>query len=105
MSRYAATALFALSMFATAAIAEEGFAFTVQNDTGAAITVYANDRSKCELAPGASCRITVPSEDTSFAYAKAGGTRIAFSPGNLEAIDLCKLNADGGVHCVNPVGY
>jgi hypothetical protein len=104
MMKLAFTAVIAFTMFATAASAEEGFAFTVQNDTGTAITVYANERSKCDLVPGGSCRITVPSEDTSFSYAKAGGARIAFSPGNLEAIDLCRLNANGEVHCVDPYG-
>jgi hypothetical protein len=104
MSKNVAASIFAFAMFASSASAEEGFAFTVQNDTGAAVTVFANERSKCDLAPGASCRITVPTEDTSFAYAKSGGAHVAFSPGNLEAIDKCSLKADGDVRCVTPDG-
>jgi len=102
MTKYVAA--LALLLLPAAASAEVGFAFTVENATGAPIKVYANDTSKCDLAPGASCRITVPSEDTAFFYAKAGAQRIAFSPGNLEAIDRCTLNADGSVHCVDPNG-
>jgi hypothetical protein len=78
-----------------------GYAFSVENDTPSAVTLYANGKSQCSVDPGKSCRIMVTRWESTFAYATAGGTEVAFSPGNLEAIDQCKLDS-AGVHCVDP---
>jgi hypothetical protein len=78
-----------------------GYAFSVENDTAAAVTLYANGRSQCSVDPGKSCRIMVTKWESTFAYAPAGGTEVAFNPGNLEAIDQCRLDT-AGVHCIDP---
>lgn len=89
--------------FAAPAFAQlvTGYAFSVENDTAAAVTLYANGKSQCSVDPGKSCRLMVTKWESSFAYAPAGGTQVAFTPGNLEAIDQCKLDA-AGVHCIDP---
>lgn len=99
----AATAL-ALSL-AAPALADNGvisgYAFSVENDTPTAITLYANGKSQCSVDPGKSCRILVTKWESTFAYAPTGGSQVAFVPGNLEAIDQCKLDT-AGVHCADP---
>jgi hypothetical protein len=98
-----ATALATLGLVLCAGSAEAGtaFAFTVQNDTAAPMTVFADGKSKCDVAPGGSCRVMVASADTAFAYSKPNGEKIAFDPGNLESVDLCKVDTNGA-HCVDP---
>ncbi len=101
MLKHLTFAIAGLVFAAVPASAENGYAFTVENDLGAAITIYADGTSKCDLAPGASCRVTVSNPDAAFAYAGTEGARVSFAPGNLEMVDLCKLDTKGA-HCTDP---
>jgi len=57
-----------------------------------------------ELAAGGTCTVTVKDEGQhTYAYSLAGGAAVSFQPGNLEAVDLCKIDAKGA-HCVDPNG-
>lgn len=93
--------LLAASALAQRGDVVSGYAFSVENDTPAAVTLYANGKSQCSVDPGKSCRIMVTKWESTFAYAPAGGTQVAFVPGNLEVIDQCKLD-NAGVHCADP---
>ncbi len=101
MSRYAgALTVFGLMLISPAAqAATTTYEFTFQNDSAAPVTVFADGNSNCSAAPGTSCRVIVRNEDAAFAYAKAEGDKVAFSPGNIEATDLCKLDT-AGMHCL-----
>lgn len=94
---------FALPFATPAFAADSGYAFSVENDSAAAMTVYANGKSECDLAPSKTCRITVHDPDTRFAYAAAGGAQVAFMPGNLEMVDVCKIDTSGA-KCADPTG-
>lgn len=88
--------------FATSASAETGYAFTVENDLGSAMTVFADGKSTCALEPRKSCRITVQNFEAKFSYAN-GASRTAFTAGNLEMTDVCKIDS-AGAHCTDPAG-
>ena len=87
---------------APSASAETGYAFTVENDLSSAMTVFADGKSECALDPGKSCRITVQNFEAKFAYAN-GANRTAFTAGNLEMTDVCKIDS-AGAHCTDPSG-
>ena len=84
------------------ASADTGYAFTVENDLSSAMTVFADGKSECALDPGKSCRITVQNFEAKFTYAN-GANRTAFTAGNLEMTDVCKIDG-AGAHCTDPSG-
>jgi hypothetical protein len=91
-----------LPCFVAPALAETGYAFTVQNDSPSAMTVYADGKSECALDPGKSCRITVQNFEAKFSYAN-GRSRANFMPGNLEMTDVCRIDVSGA-RCTDPSG-
>jgi uncharacterized membrane protein len=99
-----AVALGATAMLASAAMAQEGFTFKVENHSAGAVTVSVDGSSKCTLDPGKSCDVLVRDEDAhSFAYSLAGAAPVSFAPGNLEAVNLCSIDAKGA-HCTDVDG-
>jgi hypothetical protein len=80
------------------------YAFKVENGTSGPLSITVDAKSVCSLAAGETCTVSLPDEDAhAYAYAAADGTAVAFSPGNLEAVDLCKIEASGA-HCTDAMG-
>ncbi len=83
---------------------DTAYEFRVENASGAAAGVTVDGKSACVLAVGGTCTVTLKDEGQhAYAYSLAGGVAVSFQPGNLEAVDLCKIDAKGA-HCVDPNG-
>jgi hypothetical protein len=100
-----AAALAVTSVLCGSAFADDAaYAFKVENASGGAVSVTVDGKSACALAAGGTCTVTLKSEDQhAYAYSLAGATAVSFQPGNLEVVDLCKIDAKGA-HCVDPSG-
>ena len=105
MSRKIIIAALAMTALCGPALAEEiGYQFKVQNASGGAVSVTVDGRSTCSLDAGATCTITIKDADQhDYAFALAGSAPMSFQPGNLEMVDLCKIDAKGA-HCIDPTG-
>lgn len=89
---------------ASAFAGDTAYAFKVEYASGGAASVTVDGKSACALAAGSTCTVTVKDEDAhAYAYSLAGGTAVSFQPGNLEAVDLCRIDAKGA-HCADPSG-
>jgi len=93
-----------LAFCGSAAADESAFAFKVENASGGPATVMVDGKQTCSLAQAAICTVTIKDTDAhTYAFALAGGASMSFEPGNLEAVDLCKIDAKGA-HCMDPAG-
>jgi hypothetical protein len=103
--RIAAALACAAALAATgASAADSGYGFKVKNETGAAVTVTVDNQAKCTLAAGGDCTLLVKDMDGHvFAYAAADAAPVKFAPGNLEMVDLCRIDATGA-HCADTQG-
>lgn len=87
-----------------AASAETAYAFKVQNTSAGPLTVTVDSKAACALAAGETCTVSLNDADShAFAYSLAGATPAAFAPGNIEMVDVCKIDAQGA-HCIDPTG-
>ena len=95
--------LFAAAVtFASAASAD--MAFKVQNTSGGPASVTMDSKQVCALDAGKSCTVNIADADThAFAFSLAGAQPVTFQPGNLEMVDVCKIDSSGA-HCVDPAG-
>jgi hypothetical protein len=101
---FGALALTAGLAFAGAAAADEtGYAFKVENASAGAAAVTVDGKSVCDLAAGGRCTVTVSTDEHAYAFSLAGGAPKAFSPGNMEMVDVCKIDTSG-IHCVDTTG-
>ena len=92
------------ALCAPALAQESGYAFKVKNASGGAAGVTVDGRSTCSLAADATCTVTVKDADQhAYAFSLAGGTPVSFQPGNLEMVDLCKIDVKGA-HCIDTTG-
>jgi hypothetical protein len=67
--------------------------------------VSVDGKTACSLAAGATCTVSVKDVENqhSYAFALAGAAPVAFNPGNMETVDLCKIDAKGA-HCAGADG-
>jgi len=65
--------------------------------------VLVDGKVDCSIPAGKSCRVSFKREDATLSYAIAGAAPATFSAGNIEATDLCEIDA-AGAHCVDPTG-
>ena len=106
MSRKISLAVLAMAvMLCGPALAQEsGYAFKVKNASGGAASVTVDGHSACTLAADATCTVTIKDADQhAYAFSLAGAAPTSFQPGNLEMVDLCKIDAKGA-HCIDPSG-
>jgi hypothetical protein len=76
----------------------------VQNASAGAVSVTVDGKSACALAAGGTCPVTIKDADQhAYAFSPAGGAAVSFQPGNLEMVDLCKIDAKGA-HCIDTTG-
>lgn len=89
----------------SSAVAEDiAFAFKVENASGGAATVMVDGKQTCSLAQAATCTVMIKDTDAhTYAFALAGRASVSFAPGNLEVVDLCKIDAKGA-RCMDPGG-
>ena len=93
-----------LALCASAQAEDTAFAFKVENASGGAATVMVDGKQSCALKAAATCTVMIKDTDAhTYAFALAGGAAVSFDPGNLEAVDLCKIDAKG-VRCMDPAG-
>jgi hypothetical protein len=101
---YVAALAVSLALCGSAMAQESSYAFKVQNASGGAASVTMDGKSVCSLAAGGTCTVSIKDADQhAYAFALAGGAPMSFQPGNLEMVDVCKLDAKGA-HCVDPMG-
>ncbi len=94
-----------LVLLARSAAAETtSYEFTAKNNSAGPITVMVDGKVSCKIDAGKSCKLDFSREDATLAYALAGGAPVTFTTGNIEAADLCNIDATGA-HCVDPTGH
>ena len=97
-------AAFGFALLAQGALADTTtYEFTARNNAAGPITVAVDGNVRCNIEAGKTCRLSVTREDAALTYSLAGGTPVSFDAGNLEATDLCNIDASGA-HCVDTTG-
>lgn len=97
-------AAFGFILFTQSALADTTtYEFTAKNNSAAAMTVSIDGKVSCSIEAGKTCRLSFTHEDATLAYSLAGAAPVPFSAGNIEATDLCTIDA-AGAHCVNATG-
>lgn len=79
------------------------FEFTAINKSASPITVSADGKVGCAIEAGKSCRMKFANEDAALTYSLAGGAPVPFTTGNIEAADVCNIDAKGA-HCLDMAG-
>jgi hypothetical protein len=93
-----------LALCGPALAQETGYAFKVQNASAGAASVTVDGKSACSLNAGGTCTVMIKDADPhAYAFALAGAAPMSFAPGNLEMVDVCKIDAKGA-HCVDTTG-
>ncbi|HWA92545.1 MAG TPA: hypothetical protein VG889_21115 [Rhizomicrobium sp.] len=103
--RIAAALLCAAALASPAASGQTlGYAFKVKNATGGALAVTVDAETKCTLPAGDMCTVILSRAGRhAYAYSAAGAAPVSFAPGNLERLDLCRIDA-AGAHCTDTRG-
>lgn len=65
--------------------------------------ILVDGKVDCSIPAGKSCRVSFTREDATLAYAVADAAPSTFSAGNIEATDLCDIDAVSA-HCVDSAG-
>jgi hypothetical protein len=105
MSRFSqlVTAL-AMTAIALPAFADTTtYEFTAKNTSKVSMTVSVDGKIACSADAGKSCRLSFAKGDAALAYSLAGASPVPFTTGNIEAADVCNIDASGA-HCMTPDG-
>lgn len=79
------------------------FEFTAKNTSKGPMAVSVDGKVACSVDAGKSCRLSFTEEDAALAYSLAGAPPVPFTTGNIEAADVCNIDATGA-HCMTPDG-
>lgn len=99
------SALCVLAILAQPAFADTTtYEFTAVNKSVGPITVSADGKVGCAIEAGKSCRMKFANGDAALSYSLAGATNVSFTTGNIEAADVCNIDASGA-HCADMNGH
>jgi len=79
------------------------YEFTAKNNSPGPMKVLVDGKLGCSIPAGKSCRVSFTREDAALSYAVADAAPATFNAGNIEATDLCNIDA-AGAHCVDSAG-
>ena len=79
------------------------YEFTAKNNSTGPMKILVDGKVDCSIPAGKSCRVSFTREDATLAYAVADAAPSTFSAGNIEATDLCDIDAVSA-HCVDSAG-
>jgi hypothetical protein len=105
MTRYLKLAAVCAFVFAAQSAAADttAYEFTAKNNSAASMTITVDGKASCTIDAGQSCRLNFKREDATLAYSLAGAAPVTFTTGNIEAADVCNIDASGA-HCVDTMG-